>query len=78
MPFHAMFLDISWDTLLISSLCVLVQVLDRGEKIELLVDKTETLHHQVISCYCEFLHETKSLVLYTLLVEIIVTNTVVS
>lgn len=78
MPFHSMFLDILWDTLLISSLCVLVQVLDRGEKIELLVDKTETLHHQVISYYCEFLHETKSLVLYTLLVEIIVTNTVVS
>jgi hypothetical protein len=26
---------------------VLIQVLDRGEKIELLVDKTENLHQQV-------------------------------
>lgn len=34
-----------------SHIFTLVQVLDRGEKIELLVDKTETLHHQVISYY---------------------------
>ncbi|KAL6978778.1 hypothetical protein U1Q18_020446 [Sarracenia purpurea var. burkii] len=27
------------------------KVLDRGEKIELLVDKTETLHSQVSECY---------------------------
>lgn len=57
-----MFLDILWINPVISSFCVSIQVLDRGEKIELLVDKTETLHHQVISHYCDFffLLETKS------------------
>lgn len=28
-----------------------MQVLDRGEKIELLVDKTENLHQQVSVCF---------------------------
>ena len=33
--------------MLVSSFIQLVQVLDRGEQIELLVDKTETLRFQV-------------------------------
>lgn len=37
-----------------SQLLVVLQVLDRGEKIELLVDKTENLRFQVsgLSCHC--------------------------
>lgn len=62
MPFHSVIFFFFLNTHMSSS-CILMQVLDRGEKIELLVDKTENLHQQVISLSLSLMHKHMLLIL---------------